>query len=113
MFEQDYKMFKAYANSKLALLMFAEELQHRLSREKSKVIVNSANPGESLSPPSRPRTEHADITRRKQVIGSLGMHADLRYVLQEGSAGGWDARRVVVRGRARRGGGGVMMVISL
>ena len=46
MFENNYEMFKAYANSKLALLMFAEELQHRLDREKSKVIVNSANPGE-------------------------------------------------------------------
>lgn len=46
MFEKDYEMFKAYANSKLALLMFAEELQHRLDREKSKVIVNTANPGE-------------------------------------------------------------------
>lgn len=46
MFEKNYDMFKAYANSKLALLMFAEELQHRLDREKSKVIVNSANPGE-------------------------------------------------------------------
>lgn len=45
MFENNYEMFKAYANSKLALLMFAEELQHRLDREKSKVIVNSANPG--------------------------------------------------------------------
>lgn len=47
MFENNYEMFKAYANSKLALLMFAEELQHRLDREKSKVIVNSANPGEN------------------------------------------------------------------
>ena len=47
MFDKDYGMFKAYANSKLALLMFAEELQHRLDREKSKVIVNSANPGAS------------------------------------------------------------------
>lgn len=45
MFDRDYNMFKAYANSKLALLMFAEELQHRLNREKSTVIVNSANPG--------------------------------------------------------------------
>ncbi|CAN0478233.1 unnamed protein product, partial [Laminaria digitata] len=45
MFDNNYEMFKAYANSKLALLMFAEELQHRLDREKSKVIVNSANPG--------------------------------------------------------------------
>lgn len=45
MFEKDYEMFKAYANSKLALLMFAEELQHRLDREKSKVIVNSVTPG--------------------------------------------------------------------
>lgn len=46
MFEKDYGLFTAYANSKLALLMFAEELQHRLDREKSSVIVNSANPGE-------------------------------------------------------------------
>lgn len=46
MFDKDYSMWKAYANSKLALLMFAEELQHRLDREKSSVIVNSANPGE-------------------------------------------------------------------
>lgn len=45
MFENDYGMFKAYANSKLALLMFAEELQHRLINEKSNVIVNSVNPG--------------------------------------------------------------------
>lgn len=45
MFDKNYSMFKAYANSKLALLMFAEELQHRLNREKSTVIVNSANPG--------------------------------------------------------------------
>lgn len=45
MFEKDYGMFKAYANSKLALLMFAQELQQRLDREKSNVIVNSANPG--------------------------------------------------------------------
>lgn len=45
MFDSNYNMFKAYANSKLALLMFAEELQHRLNREKSNVIVNSANPG--------------------------------------------------------------------
>lgn len=45
MFEKNYNMFQAYANSKLALLMFAEELQHRLTKEKSNVIVNSANPG--------------------------------------------------------------------
>lgn len=48
MFEKDYGMFKAYANSKLALLMFAQELQQRLNREKSNVIVNSANPGAVL-----------------------------------------------------------------
>lgn len=47
MFDKGYGMFKAYANSKLALLMFAEELQHRLIREKSTVIVNSANPGKA------------------------------------------------------------------
>lgn len=47
MFEKDYGVFKAYANSKLALLMFAEELQQRLDRENSTVIVNSANPGEA------------------------------------------------------------------
>lgn len=45
MFEKDYGVFQAYANSKLALLMFAEELQQRLIREKSKVIINSVNPG--------------------------------------------------------------------
>ncbi len=45
MYDKGYGMFKAYANSKLALLMFAEELQHRLNREKSTVIVNTANPG--------------------------------------------------------------------
>lgn len=45
MFDHNYSMFQAYANSKLALLMFAEELQHRLVKEKSSVIVNSANPG--------------------------------------------------------------------
>ena len=45
MFEKGYGMFTAYANSKLALLMFAEELQHRLNREKSTVIVNTVNPG--------------------------------------------------------------------
>ena len=45
MFDNNYGMFTAYANSKLALLMFAEELQHRLNREKSNVIVNTANPG--------------------------------------------------------------------
>eukprot|EP00903_Cladosiphon_okamuranus_P009260 g8836.t1 len=45
MFDKNYGMFQAYANSKLALLMFAEELQHRLNREKSNVIVNTANPG--------------------------------------------------------------------
>ena len=45
MFDNNYGMFKAYANSKLALLMFAEELQDRLNREKSNVIVNTANPG--------------------------------------------------------------------
>ncbi|CAM9480588.1 unnamed protein product [Ascophyllum nodosum] len=53
MFDKDYGMFKAYANSKLALLMFAEELQHRLDREKSKVIVNSANPGNVMTDISR------------------------------------------------------------
>lgn len=45
MFDDNYGMFQAYANSKLALLMFAEELQHRLDKEKSSVIINSANPG--------------------------------------------------------------------
>ncbi|CAM9418498.1 unnamed protein product [Ectocarpus fasciculatus] len=53
MFDRDYNMFKAYANSKLALLMFAEELQHRLNREKSTVIVNSANPGLVITDISR------------------------------------------------------------
>ncbi|CAM9550304.1 unnamed protein product [Ectocarpus sp. 6 AP-2014] len=53
MFDRDYNMFKAYANSKLALLMFAEELQQRLNREKSTVIVNSANPGIVLTGISR------------------------------------------------------------
>ncbi|CAN0104741.1 unnamed protein product [Hapterophycus canaliculatus] len=53
MFEKNYSMFKAYANSKLALLMFAEELQHRLNREKSTVIVNSANPGIVMTDISR------------------------------------------------------------
>ncbi|CAN0278930.1 unnamed protein product [Ectocarpus sp. 12 AP-2014] len=53
MFDRDYNMFKAYANSKLALLMFAEELQQRLNREKSTVIVNSANPGIVMTDISR------------------------------------------------------------
>lgn len=47
-------MFKAYANSKLALMMFAEELQQRLVKEKSKVIINSVNPGERISKMSKP-----------------------------------------------------------
>eukprot|EP00752_Nemacystus_decipiens_P016384 g14646.t1 len=53
MFDNNYGMFKAYANSKLALLMFAEELQHRLNREKSSVIVNTANPGIVITDISR------------------------------------------------------------
>lgn len=54
MFEKDYGMFKAYANSKLALLMFAEELQQRLIKDKSKVIINSVNPGQLCKHAWRP-----------------------------------------------------------
>lgn len=61
MFEKGYGLFETYANSKLALMMFAEELQHRLNREKATVIVNSVNPGETAGAWRRLHTASASV----------------------------------------------------
>ena len=48
-----YKKMKAYADSKLANLYFTKELQKRLNKENSDVIVASAHPGASSTGVSR------------------------------------------------------------
>lgn len=52
-FEQEYSAWKAYAQSKLACLLFAYELQRRLEQSGSSVISVAAHPGASDTELSR------------------------------------------------------------
>jgi len=48
--KRSYKKMQAYADSKLANLYFSKELQKRLDKESSGVIVASAHPGAASTP---------------------------------------------------------------
>ncbi|CAM9485708.1 unnamed protein product [Discosporangium mesarthrocarpum] len=53
MYEKGYSLFRSYSHSKLALLMYAQELQKRLFNEGCQVIVNSVSPGTVMTEISR------------------------------------------------------------
>jgi NAD(P)-dependent dehydrogenase (short-subunit alcohol dehydrogenase family) len=59
-----YKKMRSYGDSKLANLYFSKELQRRLDKESSGVIVASAHPGAS----STPLTRHSLLFRILSLI---------------------------------------------
>jgi NAD(P)-dependent dehydrogenase (short-subunit alcohol dehydrogenase family) len=62
--KRPYKKMKAYGDSKLANLYFSKELQKRLDKESSGVIVASAHPGAA----STPLTRHSLLFRILSLI---------------------------------------------
>jgi NAD(P)-dependent dehydrogenase (short-subunit alcohol dehydrogenase family) len=62
--KRPYKKMRSYADSKLANLYFTKELQKRLNKQSSDVIVASAHPGAS----STPLTRHSLLFRILSLI---------------------------------------------
>ena len=53
MSEQDYSLFGTYGKSKLANVLFAQELQRRLEARSSNITVNALHPGNALTEVTR------------------------------------------------------------
>ena len=70
--EQGYKKWPAYGQSKLACLMFSQELQRRLARADSPVISVAAHPGGATT----------DLQRHSGYVNKL-----LGFIMQDSAAG--------------------------
>lgn len=80
MFTKNYEIFAAYAQSKLANILFTRELQKRLSLRGSRVVCNSVHPG----------CVRTEVTRNMSWLMRLGnaLFAPLLATLQKTSLQG-------------------------
>ncbi len=92
--EKSYSPFKAYNQSKLACLMFAEELNRRLKNDKKEILSVAAHPGISLTDLFRNLPPLLDTLRQYTLNpffthpASKGAKPTLMAALEKNIAGG-------------------------
>lgn len=77
--ERSYRRWRAYGQSKLAMLLFTSELQRRLALVGSSITSVAAHPGASATDLYRSRRRHTGLLAglTQQAVGAFGQSAQM------------------------------------
>jgi len=96
--ERGYSKWPAYAQSKLANLMFALELGRRLQKAGSTTLSLAAHPGYAAT-----NLQFAGPAMENSALGRLGMQLGNALLSQPAEAGAWPTLRAATAADARNG----------